>query len=171
MIVSLLAGLALLNFDINSPRRTLGPEAQRLQLILAAAAEAALLEGAEYGLRLGDQEYQILKFDVEREQWRQSDAPMFQLHRLPASVDLVLEMEDQLFSLGEAAGAETSSGKQWNNEEPGTDPHILMLSSGELTPFGIYFGMEDDFWTYRIIGDGIQAIRLEKAEDAGNAAY
>lgn len=171
LIVGLLAGIVALNVDINSPRQALEREAQRLQLLLTAAAEQALLEGAEYGLWLAETEYQVLAFDERERQWRQSEAPMFQLHRLPESVNLALEMEDRVVTLGEAAGEDTRLRQQQDDETPGTMPHILMFSSGELTPFAVYLGVEDGAWTYRISGDEIQPIRLEKAEHIAHAAY
>ncbi len=171
IIVSVLAGVTVLSFDINSPARTLEREAQRLRFILVTAAEQALLQGAEYGLRLSKEEYRVLKFDVQEKQWRQSGLPIFQLHRLPASVDLVLEVENRLFIPAEAAGTDMRSEKKQDNETPGTMPHILMFSSGELTPFDIYLSIEEGVWTYRISGTEMQAIRLEKAEHVGHPAY
>lgn len=171
IIIGVLAGTVVLNVDINSPRQTLEREAQRLQLLLTAAAEQALLEGAEYGLQLGERGYRVLTFDERERQWRESEAPMFQLHRLPEPVNLALEMEDRVATPGEAAGEDTRLWQQQGDETPGLRPHILMFSSGELTPFAVYLGVEDGVWAFRISADGIQPIRLEKAEYTAHAAY
>ena len=171
LIVSLLAGIALLSFDINNPQRIPGREAERLRLILAAAAEQALIQGAEYGLRLGEKEYQVLLFDGQAQQWRQSDEPMFQLHLLPDPVELEVEMEQQLVLPAQVIDADTRPGLQEGHESPGLIPQILMLSSGELTPFDIFLNTVDGSRMYRISGDGIRPIRLEKVAHAGQAAY
>lgn len=175
LVVGVLAGVTVLNFDMNSPQQILGREAQRLQRVLAAAAEEALFQGAEYGLLLGEEEYQVMKFDAQAQQWRQSDAPIFQTRRLPGAVDLVLEMEDRRFSPEQAEGVKTWPGGQQDGEEQGGGeragmaPQVLLLSSGELTPFEIYLGAGNGAWAYRVVGDGIQAIRLEEAEVPGRA--
>ena len=176
IIVGVLAGVAVMSFDMDRPQRTLGREAQRLQYVLAAAAEEALLQGVEYGLLLGEGQYRVVEFDAQAQQWRQSREPGFRQHRLPGSVDLVLEMEEQRFDPEQAGGDESRQGKrqggtgQRDGGKPGMMPQVLMLSSGELTPFTIYLGEGNGAWAYRVTGDGIRGVRSEKTEDHGRAA-
>lgn len=170
LIISLLAGVGLLGFNIDNPRRTLEREAERLRLILSLAAEQALVRGAEYGLFLGENEYQVLEYDGQGRQWRQSDTPMFQLHQLPDTMELVLEMEDQpVFPTKVIDGDREPGDVEYN--PPRLIPQVQMYSSGELTPFDIFLNMVDGSRMYRVSGDGIRPIRLEKKARAGQTTY
>ena len=75
VIVSVLAGLTVISIAPGSPQRTLKREAQRLEATLLTAAESALLDGLEYGLRVTGKAYQIVKFDPRTEQWIQQETP------------------------------------------------------------------------------------------------
>ena len=166
LVVSLLAGIALLGFNINNPQRNLEREAERLRLVLSLAVDQALVRGTEYGLYLGRKEYQILKFNGQELQWQQSEAPVFQLHRLADSVELVLEMEDRPVLPVEVIDGGTNSGEV-RYETPELIPQVQMYSSGELTPFDIFLDVVGGSMMYRISGDGIRPIRLEKVGHAG----
>ena len=170
LIISLLAGVGLLGFNTNNPQRTLEREAVRLRLILSLAAEQTLVRGAEYGLFLGESGYQILEYDEQGRQWRQSEVPMFQLHRLPDAVELALEMEDQPVLPVKVIDRDTRPGKE-EYEPPRLIPQVQMYSSGELTPFEIFLNRVDGSRMYRISGDGVRPIRLEKADHAGQTTY
>ncbi len=165
VIVSVLAGLTVLSIAPGSPQRTLKREAQRLELTVLAAAEKALLDGLEYGLRFTGKEYQIVKFDARAEQWIPQQAPEFQPHRLPDAVQLVLEIEEQLFTPETDTGADTEARRQQGGREADAEPHILLLSSGEVTAFDIYFSLDSGGETYHLASDGIQVARLEKLYD------
>ena len=170
LIISLLAGIGLLGFNINNPQRTLEREAERLRLVLSLAAEQTMVRGAEYGLFLGGNEYQILEYDGQQRQWRQSDAVMFRLHRLPDTVELVLEMEDlPVFPAGVIDGDKRPGDVEYNPAR--LIPQVQMYSSGELTPFDIFLNTAHGSRMYRVSGDGIRPIRLEIEARAGQTTY
>ena len=170
VIVSLLAGIALLGFDMHNPQRTLEREAERLRLILSMAEERALITGAEYGVYLGEKEYQLLEYDGLERQWLYSGAPMFQSYRLPEYLELVLEMEDRPVLPLRVIDGDGNSG-EGGYETPAPPPQIQIYSSGELTPFDIFLKPVDGSRRYRISGDGIRPIRLEKIDHPGHATY
>ena len=166
IIIGLLTGLATLSFDVKSPRLALEREAERLRLILTAAADEAVLEGGEYGLQLEEGGYRILEFDAQASRWRQSEAPFFQLHRFPPPIEFLLEVEGAPFNPPASATSGTRAADRQNNGTAAR-PQILMFSSGELTPFDIYLSLEDDPLICHIASDGLQAIRLERKQHVG----
>jgi len=173
VIVSVLAGLTVISIAPGSPQRTLKREAQRLEATLLTAAESALLDGLEYGLRVTGKAYQILKFDPRTEQWIQQETPDLRPHRLPEAVELTLEIEQQPFTPQQYTDADTEARLYPGARaaDAGADPHILLLSSGEVTPFDIYVSLDSGGEVYHLASDGMQVARLERLHDFVPGAY
>jgi general secretion pathway protein H len=117
LIVTILAGVTIARLPTFSRNADFETETRRLQLLFNMAHQNAILDSTEFGFRLTDGGYKFLKFDDGSQSWKDAESP-FQMRSLPDELRLVIEADSKGFSfLGENL------------------PPILILSSGENTPF------------------------------------
>ena len=117
LIVTILAGVTIARLPTFSRNADFETETRRLQLLFNMARQESILDSTEFGFRLTDDGYKFLKFDDGSQSWKDAESP-FQVRLLPDELRLVIEADSKGFSfLGENL------------------PPILILSSGENTPF------------------------------------
>ena len=117
LIVTILAGVTIARLPTFSRNADFETETRRLQLLFNMARQESVLDSTEFGFRLTDDGYKFLKFDDGSQSWKDAESP-FQVRLLPDELRLVIEADSKGFSfLGENL------------------PPILILSSGENTPF------------------------------------
>jgi general secretion pathway protein H len=158
VIVGFLAGMAVLAIG-NDPQRQLKQEAQRALAVLQLASDEAMLEGREYGLILDDSGYQVALFDEKKRQWLPSPQNAFSRYELPDSIILSLETEGSTVDLAKLLT------KQDSEKETPSDndlaPALLILSSGEITPFTLAFSSDRQPHTaFSLSSDGLSEIQL-----------
>lgn len=126
VILGTLIGLAVLSTGIAGPSRELRNEAERLSGLIGVLADEAVLDNREYGLWFDTASYQVLRYDSTKARWQAIDrAP----HALPAWAVLTLELDGTALKLPSAGGEDD---EQKTSER---SPQVLILSSGELSPF------------------------------------
>lgn len=118
VILGSLIGLAVFSTGVAGPVRELRSEAERLGGLIGVLLDEAVLDNREYGLSFTREGYRVLRYDPLRAEWHALDR---QAHRLPEWAELEFEVEGEALSLPVAASAAV--------------PQLLILSSGELTPF------------------------------------
>ena len=159
VILGSLIGIAVLSVGIAGPSRELHNEAERLAGLIGVLAEEAVLDNQEYGLLLSREAYQVLRYDSVKQSWQAlSSTP----HQLPAWAELSVELEGTALQLplpeGEAGG------------EGALTPQVLLLSSGEISPFRLRLAeRRADGVRLQIISDGFQLPRVEIEQPAGTS--
>jgi general secretion pathway protein H len=118
VILGTLIGLAVLSTGIAGPSRELRNEAERLSGLIGVLAD-------EYGLWFDAASYQVLRYDSAKANWQAVDRTP---HQLPAWAVLTLELEGAAMKLPSANAEE-------NEKTSERSPQVLILSSGELSPF------------------------------------
>jgi len=117
LIVTILAGVTVARLPTFSRDAEFETETRRLQLLFCMARQESILDSTEFGFRLTDEGYKFLKYDDGSQSWGDAESP-FQERSLPDGLKLVIEADkDDFSSLGENL------------------PPVLILSSGENTPF------------------------------------
>ena len=123
VIIGSMLGLAVFSMGSAGGSRELRNEAERLAAVMARQPEAATLDNRAYGVQLRRDGYRVLRYDEQRAQWMaQRD------HPLPAWMQLDFTLEGTPLQL--PASDEDDS-------TPANQPHLLLLSSGELSPFNL----------------------------------
>ena len=86
---------------------------------------------------------------------------------------MTLEIEQQPFTPQQYTDADTEARLYPGARaaDAGADPHILLLSSGEVTPFDIYVSLDSGGEVYHLASDGMQVARLERLHDFVPGAY
>lgn len=118
VLIGGLVSLAVLGGGFAGPARELRSEAERLASVIGVLAEEAVLDHREYGLRIDSDRWQVFMHDGSR--WVPWEGRSAQ--RLPHGVEARLEIEGRPWVL---AGSKPG----------GEAPQVLILSSGELSPF------------------------------------
>jgi general secretion pathway protein H len=133
VIVGVMATMATVSLSEN-PNKTLYREAKRLQMVLEFAADEAMMQGVELGLGLPKpKSYQIVMLDEENYSWKLMDDKTFKLFTVDSKVSLKVELPAELND--EELEQRLAQIQALGDTE--LQPAILLLSSGELTPFTI----------------------------------
>ena len=151
VILGSLIGIATLSIGIAGPSRELRNEAERLAGLIGVLAEEAVLDNREYGLYLTDRAYQVLRYDSQSARW---DALDGKPHSLPDWAELSVELEGEALKLPPPSGGQSGSA--------GKLPQLLMLSSGELSPFRLRLSeRRKDGMGLSLSSDGFRLPRVE----------
>lgn len=165
VIIGSLVSLAALSASGNQGR-ILKDEAERLAALIAVLSEEATLDNREYGLLFKADGYSVLRYDELKALWQ--PAPQQKPHRLPPFAQLELNLEGQPLKLAapvverqDNPGLSTDE----DNEAPvrGPQPQLLILSSGELSPFALELRERGrDGSHLRLTSDGFALPRVEQ---------
>lgn len=147
-IIGILAGLVVLSIGDGGGRRQVEREARRLATVLELASDMAVRNGTELGVRVEPTEYRF--FHLEDEKWQPIDDSRRGLdrHSLAEGVRLRTRVEGFDAELGESGKAVT--------------PQIMILSSGEMTPFEIRVKSAHSGRSTRVSGALTGEISLER---------
>ncbi|SVC85474.1 uncharacterized protein METZ01_LOCUS338328, partial [marine metagenome] len=126
-IIGLLAGAAVLSIGVLGDGEETEREALRLQTILELLREEAVMQSRDYGILFSATGYRFYIYDHQILDWVESKNEKFLLeHKLeiPLKISLALDGRDLVLD-------ESFEEKAFQKREP----HVLILSSGEMTPF------------------------------------
>ena len=161
MVVIFLIGVAtsivLFNAFSASQSDRLKEQVQRLQVVFDMASDFAILNQQQLGLYV-DEEAQSYHFALldDEDQWQpiteQEAFSEFQLPE-PFTIELLLDdlpwqSEDSLFDRGvfDESLSVSEDGVEIGEEDlPPPPPQVLILSSGDITPFSLVFRYEPEF--------------------------
>jgi general secretion pathway protein H len=129
MIIGIFAGAAILSMGVVGRDRELEREALRLQSLLSLLREEALMQSRDYGLLLNATGYEFFLYDRKNAAWlAPGDDRLLQPHVLPTALRLDLVLEDRDLALEPDFQAQGLKAPE---------PQVVLLSSGELTPFEV----------------------------------
>jgi general secretion pathway protein H len=159
-IIGILAGMATLSIG-GTDRRELQNEARRLQQLLSMATDEAAFNHQNLGFELDDQQYRFFRFDDDNDEWLALTDKPWQEHTLPPFAQLNLELEAEA---GDLLSAETENNQasSFNKKE---QPALLILASGEITPFSLEFRLQNQTGILALIkSDGFNLPQLTLGE-------
>jgi len=131
LVVVVIIGVltSLITFSIAPGKSSSQRESRRFYQVLEAAREQAVLFDQDLGVELRGDSYRVLQWRAQK--WWPMDADLFSDYRLPGSLSQTLWLD------GRATETEA-------DESDRPQPQVLLLSTGETTPFG---------WTLRDPGE------------------
>jgi general secretion pathway protein H len=168
VIAAVMAGLAVFGMQ-DSPARKLQREANALAALINAAADEAVARSLELGLAIDARGYRFVYLDPETRRWQPWQQRPFAGHRFDAEYHIDFQLDgDQLDEVSRqrlqqfidrsAADSEADLGDGDNR------PLLLMLSSGEVTPFVLT--LTSDAASYTLRSDGFNPVAVDIANDA-----
>lgn len=150
MLVALLMGLVasavLFTVDSAGPQKKLKRQAQKMAALTELALDQATMTGRDYGLVIGLNEYRFVELFEQR--WQPLDDPLLieqQLNdaELLMTVDGFAWSPDQVDFSSSALFEEREVDLELDQKERKHIPQVLILSSGELTPFKVEFRLSN----------------------------
>ncbi|WXL24663.1 type II secretion system minor pseudopilin GspH [Ectopseudomonas mendocina] len=147
LLVIMLVALSASMISLVSPEsgsRLARYEGRQLQDLLQSLRHEAVLNFSDYGLRIEPASYSVMHLD-EQGQWQPDQR--FRLHNLPHLMRFRLELNEAGSSLG-------------NHEVASGVPHILLLSSDEISAFTLWIE-QDNKALLSLSSDGIEDAELE----------
>ena len=140
-IIALFAGVAVLSLGVLGSDRELRREAERLSTLLDLGHEEALMQGRDFGVLFSARSYRFVMFDYQSGSWViPADDDMLRERQLPEQLNLSLRLEDRDVALEADLVDVTDT----------AEPQVLVLSSGEMTPFEAGFGRDFENGEFRL---------------------
>ncbi len=137
MIIGIISAIAVLGLGNLADDRELKNEANRMTALIEMASDEATLQGRDFGLELLQTGYRFVEFDPLTEQWFEVIGDdLMRSRTLAEDTEFELFLEDKRILL-EIDVAESGQSDDDDNSDLADDyqPHVLVLSSGDITPF------------------------------------
>ena len=137
VIIGIISAVAVLALGNLGDDRELQNEARRMTSLIEMASDEATLQGRDFGLELLQRGYRFVEFDPLTEQWSEVFGDDLMRPRTLADnteFDLFLEDKRVLLKV-DAADAKGSDDDDDSSLIQAYVPHVLVLSSGDITPF------------------------------------
>ncbi len=149
LIIGIIINFAVISLDINNPSDKLKTEARRLTSLIELAAEEALLRSELIGIAIDENTYEFLS--LEQANWESIQDTVFRKRTLP---------DDMGFELL------TEQAKEDSTQTEMKRPDVVLLTSGEMTPFEIKLSsvLTDDYFRIRGAETGVLELDHVKAE-------
>ena len=155
VIIGILATLVTLSIGNRALDDRMEVEAGRLQRVLQLALEEAEMKGLVLGLRFTEERIELLALDEERRWSEYTQAGPLRSRSLspPFYVELFIE--------GRAVPPASDSTDSKDEE---IEPQILLLSSGEITAFGLNLRAPGHKPYFRLDADALGRFALARKE-------
>ncbi|MDO6687532.1 MULTISPECIES: type II secretion system minor pseudopilin GspH [unclassified Agarivorans] len=155
----------------SSEQKIVEQQAKRLAALVQYAQEQALLTGYDYGIYSDAERYQFVR--MEKQRWIKLDDRIFKekVFEQPYFLELSLEdaeLEEQGYGSGSLGFEEGDLfEKDFITEEVKQSivPQVLLLSSGEVTPFKLIFAYEDSQNRWQVSSDDLGQLTIERDDE------
>lgn len=183
VIIGILASFAVISMPRNSGDRQLEREVRRLTALIELAGEEALLQGRDLGLHVGLEEYSFHQFDPQALAWVPlQDIAELRPRSVPETIEMDLVVEGrgarleptrkerrQLRDLARQTELPDEDEDGDEDDEPrlqtsAVTPQVMILASGELTPFELYLESEYASRRWLITGQPFGALEVTDEE-------
>ena len=145
-IIGILVGAVVLSINAVGPDREAEQEARRLRGLIDLLHEDALLQSRDYGLMLTSGGYRFYAYDYKQLKWLQVVGDrLLDEHALQNRLELALTLD----------GKDVKLERKFETIDREKDPvpHVMILSSGELTPFELDVSRDGANGHYALTGE------------------
>lgn len=147
VIVGIISAITLLSFGLlGGDDRNLERDARRLSSLIEVVNDDATLQGRDFGLELMTSGYRWVEHDPILDQWFEvADDEVLRARQLDEGTRFELYIEDHHVLLQDDA-KKTEKDDDKPNRDLTDDylPHVLVLSSGDITPFELHVIRDSD---------------------------
>lgn len=157
LLMGLAAGYVIFNAFSTDPAEQLEREARRMQVVVDMASDFAVLNQQQLGIYIDEENrtYRFMQLN-EEDEWQFIEGnPLYEPITLTEPFfftlnldDLPWQSEDRLFDREMFDSSLSVNDKDieiGDEEPPPPPPQILIMSSGEITPFSLVFHYEPEF--------------------------
>ena len=168
VIIAIVSAIALLSLGLLGEDRDLETEAQRFASLVGLAQDEAAMQGREYGLEFMVDAYRFVEYDPYGNRWVELlDDELLRLRRLPEGVEFDLYLEGKRVSLNfEPADIEDpDEDSMLSRTTDNYAPHVLIYSSGDVTPFELAVTRRSNQQSIVLEGDFAGTIEFASNEE------
>jgi general secretion pathway protein H len=154
-LIAIIAGIAVLSLDLLGDDRELEREAYRLRGLLTLLREEALLQNRDYGVAFTETGYRFYIYDPAQFLWFDAqDDRLLAHYELTEPLSLEMRLDDRQVRL-----------ERYFDEEflAMPEPQLLLLATGEQTPFEIGFYRDFSGGRFRLVGDFSGEIEIRRS--------
>ncbi len=147
VIVGIVSAMVLLSLGIVGDDRGLQREAQRISSLITLVTDEAVMQGRDFGLEFMQTGYRFVEYDPLLDQWHEVvNDDIMRRRQLDEGTEIELILEDRPVLLKEQAAEMDEEDEDTRRSDLTEDylPHVLILSSGDVTPFNIAFIRQSD---------------------------
>ena len=140
-IIGIVLSIALLSIGLLGDDRDLQKEGRRMIALVELAQDEATMQGREFGLEFMVDTYRFVEYDPLTNLWGELIGDdSLRLRQLPEGVEFDLFLEDQRVVLDLEPADFGDAEEEGSNVEIGENyaPHVLIFSSGDMTPFELH---------------------------------
>ncbi len=163
VIIGISVAALLLRITLLRDDRDLEREARRLSALIELAAEEAALQGRDYGLRFGLHGYRFYEQDPATGAWVElAGDDILRERTLPEDLRFNLKLEEREILLTESIEGDRRQREAEDDDgpDPGPAPHVLLLSSGDATPFELTVSRDFDDARAELSGNFLGRVEL-----------
>ena len=136
VVIAVIVSIGVLSLGTLGDDRMLRREIYRIGSLLEVAQDEAVMQGRDFGLEIMRSGYRFVEYDLSTNQWGELlGDDTFRMRQLPDSVEFDLLLEDKRIVLEEDPAEFDDSDDNDRSLTESYAPHILIFSSGDLTPF------------------------------------
>lgn len=167
VIIGIVASIAMLSLGLVGDDRELRTEARRVMSLIEVAQDEAMMQGREFGLELMAESYRFVEYDVFTNQWGELlGDDTFRMRQLPEGSEFELLLEDRRVRLNtEPRAFENTEDRNRQDLTENYAPHILIYSSGDLSPFELHIARAADDQSVVLRSDPGGAIKIVTDDD------
>jgi len=172
VIIAIIVSMAVLSIGLVDDDHGMRTEAQRFASLVQLAQEEAMLQGREFGLEVMSTSYRFVEFDAFTNQWQTiPDDELLRQRKLPEQLefDLFLEgkrvvLDDDPAELVDKDADDEDARDRMTGTLKNYVPHLLIFSSGDVTPFELSIRHAPSNRSVAIEGDLLGAIEVASGE-------
>lgn len=136
VIISIVSGIAALTISRNQQKQY-ESLANRLSHLITLAEEEAMLRPATLGLAFTPESFQFFEYQNKatenKTHWQAQTDKLYGLHSFSPNIKLTVKVQNKTVALD-------------------GQPHIIISASGDIVPFTIWIGKEDEPPSYQVTG-------------------
>ena len=152
LIIGIVSSFAVLSTNLAGRDQSLDEESQRLLALLRLAGQEAVLQTEELAVQFDSNRYRFLRY--EQNEWKPLEDDLFRERTLPDTLHVDLQLEGRPIVL-DAPDKDPDKSDMDKKDQPLT-PQIVLLSSGEVSPFVLTLSKRsgDEQRVIKSVGDG-----------------
>jgi len=166
-IIGIVMSIALLSLGLLSDERDLQEEGRRMIALVQVAQDEATMQGREFGLEMMADSYRFVEYDPLTGLWGDLIGDdVLRFRQLPEDVefDLFIEGQRVLLDLDPAEFDEPEESAYRDFSEYYA-PHIMIFSSGDMTPFELHILRTVDDQSVVLQGNFLGDVKFADSEE------
>ncbi len=167
VIIGIILSIAVMSLSLVGDDREVRKEAQRLMSLLEVAKDDAVLQGREFGVEFLLGSYRFVEYEPISGQWLDIlGEDLLRTRQIPEEMEISLFLEGKRITLEEnpieLADADRADA---TTQARNYAPHIMLFSSGDMTPFEVHINRVTDSLSVALQGDLLGNLEFVDDED------